>query len=227
VNPPQRPFSSVFIDYIGPFSVKYGGAKGKAWLLIITCLWSRAVNLKVCHTATTEDFLRAIQLHIFEYGLFQSCFSDLGTQLQAGANLISTFLSDHDTQQFLNSNGINPIKFQHYPKGNSALGSMVEVCVKQVKYLIYKSIRNVILKITEFEFLIAKVTSLTNKRPIAFKACLRSLPSENVPIPITPEILVRGYETLALNVVPDLQPVEHDDYVPGSGQSNIKRNYEC
>ena len=176
VDPPQRPFSSVFIDYIGPFTVKYGGTKGKAWLLIITCLWSRAVNLKVCRSATTDDFIRAIQLHIFEYGLFQFCLSDLGTQLQAGANLISTFLSDHDTQQFFNSNGIHPTKFQHYPKGNSSLGSMVEICVKQVKYLIYKSIRNVVLNVSEFEFLIAKVISLINKRPVAFKEVLRSLP---------------------------------------------------
>jgi hypothetical protein len=226
VDPPQIPFSSVFIDYIGPFSVKYGGTKGKAWLFIITCLWSRAVNMKVCHTATTDDFLRAIQLHVFEYGLFQSCFSDLGTQLQAGANLISTFLSDHDTQQFFSSNGIRPVQFQHYPKGNSSLGSMVEVCVKQVKYLIYKSIRNVVLNISEFEFLIAKVISLINKRPVAFKEVLRSLPREDVPSPITPEILLRGYETLALNVVPNLQPVQNDDYVPGSHQSNIKPNYE-
>jgi hypothetical protein len=95
-----------------------------------------------------------------------------------------------------------------------------------VKYLIYKSIRNVVLNISEFEFLIAKVISLINKRPVAFKEVLRSLPREDVPSPITPEISLRGYETLALNVVPDLQPVQNDDYVPGSHQSNIKPNYE-
>ena len=50
--------------------------------------------------------------------------------------------------------------------------------------------------------------------------------SEDVPSPITPEILLRGYETLALNVVPGLQPVQSDDYVPGSHQSSIKPNYE-
>ena len=50
-------------------------------------------------------------------------------------------------------------------KGISALGSLVEICVKQTKFLIYKSINTVILEYFQFELLIAKAVSLTNKRP--------------------------------------------------------------
>ena len=47
VNPLEKPFSYVFIDYIRPFVVTLAGDRKKVWLLILTCLWSRAVNLKV------------------------------------------------------------------------------------------------------------------------------------------------------------------------------------
>ena len=46
-NPPKVPFKYVFIDYFGPFTVKYNKNRQKVWILIFTCLWSRSVNLKI------------------------------------------------------------------------------------------------------------------------------------------------------------------------------------
>lgn len=222
VKPSSVPFSNIFVDYIGPFIVKLSGSRQKVWLLIITCLWSRAVNLKICLSANVQDFLRAIQLHIYEYGIFNFCVSDLGSQIQAGANLITTFLSDFETEQFFEISGIQKVKFRHYAKGNSSLGSIVEVCVKQVKHLLFKSIRTIILDFFDFSFIICKTINLINKRPIAFKESLRNLNFEALPIPITPEILMRGYETLAINIVPELQPAPIDPtYEPGD-EVNIR-----
>ena len=47
-DPPRRPYQSIFLDMIGPFHVKLEGKRVKIWLLARTCLWSRAVNLKIC-----------------------------------------------------------------------------------------------------------------------------------------------------------------------------------
>ena len=214
-NPPRKPFQSVFLDYIGPFTIDLQGERKKVWLLIITCLWSRAIDLKVCLNANVYEFLKAIQLHCFEYGIFESCISDLGSQIQCGAHSIKTFLSDHESRKFLNANGINDIEFQHYAKGNSSLGSIVESCVKQVKFMIYKSIGTKILDFFDFQFLIYKCVHLINKRPIAFRESLRSLPPDQIPTCITPEILLRGYDCTSVNVIPQLQPIE-DVYEPNS-----------
>ena len=54
-------------------------------------MWSRAINLKVCLDITMIEFLKAQQLHIFEFGVPESCISDLGSQLTAGANLLNDF----------------------------------------------------------------------------------------------------------------------------------------
>ena len=139
VSPRERAFSNVFIDYIGSFDVKLNGVKCKVWLLIVTCTWSRAISLKICRSANVNDFLRAVQLHIFEYGVFNFCLSDQGSQIKSGTNLISTFLDDYETRAFFESRGIGKVEFHQYPKGNSSLGSVVESCVKLVKTMIVKS----------------------------------------------------------------------------------------
>ena len=157
VSPNTEPFSSIFIDYIGPMEIKLNGIKSKVWLWIATCLWSRAVNIKICRTADVRDFLRAVQLHIYDYGIFNFCAADQGSQIKCGANLISTFLNEFETKSFFESYGINEVIFQNYPKGNSALGSLVESCVKMVKHLIFKSIKSNVLDYFDFESLITSV----------------------------------------------------------------------
>lgn len=160
-------------------------------------------------------------MHVHDHGIFQFCVSDLGSQIKAGASTISSFLNDVETRSYLESNGIKNVTFQQYAKGNSSLGSLVESLVKQVKFLVYKSIRMLILDYFEFEFLISKSVSLINKRPIAFRQGLSSL-DDDAPDPITPEMLIRGYNTCTVNVIPSLAPTSEDpDYAPpGTARPN-------
>ena len=228
-EPTPIPFSSIFVDYIGPFNVKVNNVSKKLWLLIITCMWSRAVNLLVCFSADTSDFLRAIQTHIHEHGLFQNCISDLGTQIKSGGTIMSNFLNDSDTHNFLENYGINKISFNQYSKGNSSLGSLVEILVKQTKHLISKTISNAILDLPDFILLISKVKHIINRRPIAFKEGLRDdNVREVIPMPITPECLLRGRELPSLNVIPYLQNVDSNDpdFNPVNGSTSINDNFK-
>lgn len=205
-DPPKIPFSFIFLDYIGPINVRLEGTVKKMYLLIITCLWSRAISLQITFSADTGDFLRCLQLHIYSHGLFQLCLSDLGSQITAGAKLISNFLDDINCIEFFESHGISKVKFDHYPKGNSELGSLVENCVKQVKALIIKSIGKVILDYPSFQLLISKTNHVINRRPVAFKEALRdSNYSDDVPVPITPEMLLYGRELISLDIWPEIQ----------------------
>ena len=139
----------------------------------------------------------------------------MGSQIVSGTNLIRDFINDPDTKQYLDENGIKCLEFNQYYKGCSQLGSLVESCVKLVKRLIYGSIKNAVLKYLDFEFLISETIHLVNRRPVAFKEGLRDGNlNEDIPAPITPEILLKGYELTSLNIIPDLQPIplDHDDW---------------
>ena len=224
-NPPKTPFANIFIDHLGPFFVTEKNKKIKLWLLCITCTWSRAINLKISRDLTVDEFLKGFQLHCFEYGVPELCISDLGTQFQAGANIISNFLNDPFVDSYLEENNIKPLTFQNYFKGHSELGSLVESCVKLVKRLVFGSIKNRILPINDFEFLICNVIHLVNRRPIAFKESLRDN-DPGTPDPITPEMLVKGYRLNSINLIPSLHPVNDPSWNDKEGSiAKIRDSY--
>ena len=129
------------------------------------------------------------------------------------------FLNEPDTLIYLESHNIKKFSFTQFFKGKSELGSLVESCVKLTKHLIMKSIRKNVLSLKDFEFIIFKVIHLVNKRPIAFKYSLQSL-NDQLPEPITPEILLKGYSLPSLNILPLHQDV--DDF-PCDNESSIDK----
>ena len=212
INPDNVPYRQIFIDHMGPFKTKNEqGETTKVWLLCITCLWSRAINLKICNDLSTGEFLRALQLHAFEYGVPSRCLSDLGSQFVAGGNSVSSFLNDHETINYFNEHGISPLKFEQYTKGCNKLGSLVESCVKLTKRLLYGAMRNNILSYRDFEFIVQKTIHLVNRRPISFRESLRDTSGDQLPEIITPEMLVHCRELFSINLIPQLQPQPDPD----------------
>jgi len=68
--------------------------------------------------------------------------SDSGSQLTVASVVISEYLSQPEFSRYLSEHGIKQFEFKQYFKGNSALGSPVEICVKFVKKLVFDAIRN-------------------------------------------------------------------------------------
>ena len=101
MNPPQVPYRSIFCDFLGPFSVKYTGEKRKVYLLLITCLWSRSINLKICTDLSLPNFLRSLSLHNMEHGCPQLILSDSGSQLVAAGKLLNDYLNDDACREYL------------------------------------------------------------------------------------------------------------------------------
>ena len=89
------------------------------------------------------------------------------------------------------------------------MGSLVESIVKITKRLISGFLKNNVVNLRDFEYLIAEVVSLGNKRPLAF---LESLRDDDLHLPevITPELLLRGYNLLHVNLVPHLENIPDD-----------------
>ena len=222
VDPPKIPFIEVYLDYLGPFHVEINNERSKVYLLCITCTWSRAVNLRICYDLTTSEFLRSFSIHTFEYGLPRHITSDLGSQLTSASDILRNFLKDSNTISYFNEHNIKSFEFQHYFKGCSQLGSLVEIIVKMTKRLVFGAIGNIIINIREFELVIAKTVHLINRRPLTFK---ESLSDGDVSVPecITPENLLRGYELISINVIPDLQEVDLSDrdWEPDSTENNL------
>ena len=210
ISPDATVFRNIFIDYLGPFEVKISNdntkVKKKIWLLVVCCLWSRAIKLHICYDYSASEFLKALQKQIFESGLFSLCISDAGTPVLGGANKVQKYIFNNRLiQEFFVEQNIKYINFQSYPKGNHALGSLVETCNRMIRKLIYGSVRNLVLSLGDMHFLIVKVCSILNKRPLVLKETLRNTEIQ-VPQIITPEMLMFGRPLDYLNIIPELYP---------------------
>ena len=228
-DPKQIPFRQVFVDHIGPFQVRNSKeCKVKVYLLCITCLWSRAINLKVCNDLSLPEFLKGFQLHTFEYGVPESCISDMGSQIVAGSKIITEFLSRVETRKLFGELGIQPTQFSQFDKGKKELGSIVESAVKLVKRLIQCSIDKILLNKSEFYFTVSQCLNVVNRRPIAFQESLRENdPTEDIPRPITPQMLVNGRELPTVNLIPQLQQTLVDpDWRVESDKRSLSEDFE-
>jgi len=210
INPPEIPFRNVAIDHIGPFTVSYNDVKCKSYIVIVTCLWSRAVNLLVCKNINNECFLRALQYHILEYGIMQHILSDNGSPIVSSVHSIQSFLDDTDVNNFLKERNIKSLEFSPYPAEASKLGGTVESLVKQVKNMIYSTIRNNTLSFDDFTYLVRESNVLINKRPLTFFESIRDTSTNSID-PITPEMLLKGYDVPNILIIPQLQPTDEND----------------
>ena len=180
------------IDYAVAYKARIRNETTKVYILVITNFFTLAVNLKLSIELTTAEFLKSFQLHFHEYGVPKFVLSDLGSQIVAGADVISSFLSKPATVKYLQENCSRLIMLHHCYKGHHKPGSMVEICVRATKMLISDSIRNNVLSQRDFEFLISQTVHLINRRPIAFQERLRDTSSNELPQSITPELLLHG-----------------------------------
>ena len=136
-----------------------------------------------------------------------------GSNIVAGGKIITEFISDSNTKSYFAECNMKSLSFDFIPKGCKKLAGIIEICVKMVKRLIYGAIGKLILEYFDFEFLVSQTVSLVNRRPIAFQAALRENQTDHtVPNPITPEMLVRGYELISINVIPGLSSEIESDF---------------
>ena len=212
INPPDIPFRFIFIDHIGPFHVNNLGERTKCYVLIISCLWSRAINLVFCEDLTNRNFIRALQEHIMEHGLPELCWSDAGSQLTSSGRIIEQILGSTEIADFLKELGIKKTSFQNYPKGCNKLGGIIESLVKVVKRVFYGTIGNSVLNVFDFIHLIKHAIHTCNRRPVAYKYNLRDTGLQHeIPFAITPENLVKGRELETINILPTRNDDERSD----------------
>ena len=76
-------FSEIGLDMAGPFSVKQGRGRAiaKRYALLFSCCWTRALNVEVADSASTESCVMAFIRHCNVYGFPRYVNSDRGGNL--------------------------------------------------------------------------------------------------------------------------------------------------
>lgn len=166
VLPDKPPFTSVGVDYFGPFQVRRGRSLVKRYGVIFTCLAIRAVHIEVAHSLDTDAFLLALRRFIARRGQVREIHSDNGTNFTSGERELRDAISNWNQEKIHNSLLQKNIKWSFNPPYGSHFGGIWERCIRTVRKILQALLREQITDDESLATLLCEVESIMNSRPI-------------------------------------------------------------
>ncbi|UYV73090.1 hypothetical protein LAZ67_10001791, partial [Cordylochernes scorpioides] len=166
VEPQQRSFSIVGMDYFGPMEVSVGRRHEKRYGVLFTCMTTRAIHLEVAHSLTTDSCIMAIRRMICRRGLPLEIFSDNGTNLRGADKELQQALDDYDQEALTENMNSKGIKWNFIPPSAPHMGGSWERLVRSVKTAISVILRSCFPKDEELLTLMLESEAVVNSRPL-------------------------------------------------------------
>ena len=99
ITPGLPVFSNVGIDVFGPYYIRNYRSNIKRWLVLFTCMATRAVHLEVIFSLDTSSMINAVRRFIARRGQPLKAFSDQGTNLTGAYNDLRASWKDISVEQ--------------------------------------------------------------------------------------------------------------------------------
>ena len=129
----SRPFSSVGLDFLGPIQVRKFRKTEKRYILLVTCLATRAVHMEVAESLDTGSFLMALRRLIARRGRPTLIWSDNGTNLIGGERELREAIAEWNQEQICDALSQRNIQWKLNPPTASHMGGVWERLVASVK----------------------------------------------------------------------------------------------
>ncbi|XP_065203854.1 uncharacterized protein LOC135833945 [Planococcus citri] len=184
---PTKPFENSGVDILGPLYVKFAPGECKRWILIFTCLVTRAIHMEILHDLTSEDILSAFKLFFARRGTPKLLISDNAPQFK----LISTVyelswqnaIKDKNFKDFFAK---NEIVWKWIPQLAPWMGGAYERLIALVKEALKLTYYRITLTDRQLQVAIAETEAILNSRPLTYFG-----PNLEEDI-ITPNLFLRG-----------------------------------
>jgi hypothetical protein len=193
---PSPPFTSVMVDYFGPYSVRGDVQKrisGKAWGIIFTDMVSRAVFIEGVFEYTTDAFLLALSKFASCRGYPSVMYSDPGSNLVGASRELSDQwkkMWEEDGDRITSHSAERGLSWNFSTADSPWQNGAVEALVKSCKKAICFSMNERRLSPFEFSCMLYDVANIVNERPIG------TMPGSDSEINIiTPNSLLLGRST--------------------------------
>lgn len=188
----SKPFSTVSVDYGGPYKVKsWTGKKThvetKAYFAVFVCCATRAAHLEPVSDATSKAYLAAMDRVIARRGTIRTIRSDCGLQFVGCIKELESALQTWnfgELQAEMAKRGI--VWYYNTPYASHKAG-LHEAAVRSAKYHIKRAVGEHILTFEEFSTLLARVEAVLNSRPM-----IAMSDDPNDMNPITPAHFLHG-----------------------------------
>ncbi|XP_062538971.1 uncharacterized protein LOC134207265 [Armigeres subalbatus] len=186
-NPFVFSFTNTGIDYFGPLCVKVGRRVEKRWVVLFTCMTSRAVHLEVVASLDTSSCIMAIRCFMSIRGLPQCIMTDNGTNFTGADQELKKLVKALDQPQLEDSLSVRGVEWKFIPPGAPHFGGCWERLVRSVKSGLRAMLKerhktDLVLRTT-----LCEVMNTVNNRP------LTHVPEHPQDVePLTPNMLLLG-----------------------------------
>jgi len=182
-------FTNTGIDFAGPFSLKVGKRKARktSYILVMTCLTTRAVHLEATEGMTTSDVIMALKRFCCYRGTPKTITSDNQTSFHKADRDLREWAENLDFNKIQEATGMGftpksfGIKWHFLPPHAPHMGGVYETIVKATKRAMMAIMEKADLDEVQFRTLVSEVNMRLNDRPIK----VMSDSSEDLP-PLTP-----------------------------------------
>ena len=194
------PFLRSGVDCFGPYTVSYGKdtrrstSRKKVWVVIFTCMYSRAVHLEVIRSMDTPTFLLALQRFEATRGRCNRLVSDHGSNFLGASTLREQEQQRSDLKRAIEVDGRSwhfiPPRAPHFAGvWERKIGS-----VKRVLAASLAQLHNRPLSYDEFDTLVKEAASIVNNTPMA------DVPNDpNEPFPPSPQMLLTLRDNISIS----------------------------
>ena len=196
-----RAFAEVGIDFAGPFHIKIGRGKTRKnmFILVITCLQTRAVHFEITEDQTTSEVLMALERFANCRGCPSRIISDNQTSFKSACQELVSFVSGIDFEavaERLSQSHEKTTTWNFIPPRAPHFGGSWEIMVKAMKRAVTVLAKGSDFTESQFRTLVSKAASLLNARPLT-----RMLIRDKVTIVTPNSFIVGNYNTeLAVKV---------------------------
>ena len=187
LQPYVRPFTISGLDYFGPVYVKYGQGTIKRWVLLVTCMNTRAIHLEMVYSLDTDSFLLAFRKFVSRRGSPSLCYSDNGTCLVAGERELREGIQHWNQQVIGDFMSQEKIEWRFNPPAAPHFGGVLERLVRSGKTAINAVLGKHTVSDEVLTTVLAEVEFLLNGRPLTHVSM-----DPQDPEPITPNHFIHG-----------------------------------
>ena len=168
-----KAFDSVGIDYAGPYNLRVGRGKirKKSYILVMTCMTTRAVHLEATGGMETVHVINALSRFCDVRGVPSKIISDNQTSFTRADKDLTEWYESVDWSEIERKTGngfhySDGIEWIFNPPHAPHFGGAFEIMVKAVKRALKECTSSADLDEEEFRTCVSKVAFMLNNRPI-------------------------------------------------------------
>ena len=166
----EPPFTYSGMDMFGPFYVKEGRKQIKRFVVLFTCLSSRAIHLESTASMATDSFIQALRRFLARRGSVREIISDNGKNFVGAENEFKRAykeMNHNKISEFLLSESCDWILWKKNPPSASHMGGVWERQIRSVRSVLTALLREHSSSLSDesCRTLLTEAECIVNSRP--------------------------------------------------------------